>query len=129
MKQLHIEWRHFEKQGETCQRCADTGATLRHVTESLEPVLAEHDIELSVTDTPLLASDICQSNTLLFNGVPLEELLDDASASSSPCPSCSTLIGQETECRTVVHGGTVYEEIPADLIRRAAYRAVDLQEP
>jgi hypothetical protein len=40
------------------------------------------------------------------------------------CPSCTCLTGKETSCRTVEHEGVTYEEIPAELIRKAALKAI-----
>ena len=69
---------------------------------------------------------MAQSNLILFNGVPLEELLDGATADENACASCSCLTGSDTSCRTVQYGGSVYEDIPPELIRRAALKALGL---
>jgi len=71
------------------------------------------------------------SNLILFNGIPLEAVLEHAAADASPCPSCSCpscscLTGSERSCPTVVYRGKSYEEIPADLIRKAAFKAIGL---
>lgn len=34
-EKLDIEWRHFEKDGETCERCAGTGTNLAEVIASI----------------------------------------------------------------------------------------------
>ena len=124
MKKLKIEWRHFETGGQTCERCGDTGGTLRRVIEELSREFAEKGVVMTLTETCLLASSIAQSNMILFNGVPLEELLDGAEVSSNECCSCSCLIGEDTECRTLVYQGETYEDIPPGLIRKAALKAV-----
>lgn len=31
MKNLTIEWRHYDKAGATCDRCATTGTTVKNV--------------------------------------------------------------------------------------------------
>ena len=66
------------------------------------------------------------SNLILFNGIPLEAVLEHAAADASPCPSCSCLTGSETSCRTVVYRGKSYQEIPADPIRKAAFKTIGL---
>ena len=121
MKKLKIEWRHFETGGQTCERCGDTGAALRRVSEELERT---EGVTIEYQETHLLASSIAQSNMVLFNGVPLEELLDGAEISTNECCSCSCLIGEDTECRTLLYQGKTYEDIPEELIREAALKAL-----
>ena len=122
MKKLKIEWRHFETGGQTCERCGDTGAALRRVIEELART---EGVTVEFHETHLLASSIAQSNMVLFNGVPLEELLDGAEVSSNECCSCSCLIGEDTECRTLLYQGKTYEDIPEELIREAAVKSLD----
>lgn len=121
MKNLKIEWRHFATGGQTCDRCGDTGAALRRVIEELART---EGVTVEFHETHLLASSIAQSNMVLFNGVPLEELLDGAEVSSNECCSCSCLIGEDTECRTLLYQGQTYEDIPEELIREAALKAL-----
>ena len=128
MKELVIEWRHYDKEGATCDRCAATGSSLAEVISRLGRELAGRGIAVSFTETTLPAEFMAQSNLILFNGVPLEAVLDDAEADESSCPSCSCLTGTKTSCRTVRFEGKTFEEIPADLIRKAAFRAVGLKE-
>ena len=121
MKTLNIEWRHFETGGQTCERCGDTGAALRRVIEELART---EGVTIEYQETHLLASSIAQSNMVLFNGVPLEELLVGAEVSSNECCSCSCLIGEDTECRTLLYQGKTYEDIPEELMREAALKAL-----
>ena len=124
MKTLKIEWRHFEKAGQTCDRCAATGRSVREAVAELSTELEEKGVNVTFTETPLPEEFMAQSNLLLFNGVPLEKVLDNAAADENPCPSCSCLTGSETSCRTVHYEGKTYEEIPGDLIRKAVYKAI-----
>lgn len=123
MRTLEIEWRHYEKDGATCLRCSATGKTLQQVLAELQQELAAEGVQVHFTETKLPGSRLAESNTILFNGVPLEELLAGAGSGSSECASCACLVGNETVCRTVVYGGRSYEEIPEELIRQAAWRA------
>ena len=43
---------------------------------------------------------------------------------STDCPSCGTLAGESTCCRAIAIGNERYEEIPAEIIKTAAYRAL-----
>ncbi len=126
MKELAIEWRHYDKDGATCDRCAATGSSVKEVVAGLGNELAGRGVTVSFIETKLPEDQMTQSNLVLFNGVPLEEVLDNASADESHCSSCSCLTGSETSCRTVEYEGATYEEIPADLIRLAAFKAAGL---
>jgi hypothetical protein len=126
---LHIEWKHFEKDGTTCERCGDTGQTLNETVESLRGELAKQNIALTFAETILPEGGIPESNSILFNGAPLETLIPGAKTSENHCRSCSELTGHETLCRTVKVGDALYEAIPGTLIRQAAYRALGLQAP
>ena len=126
MKQLNIEWRHFEKAGQTCVRCSATGKTLDDVVADLREEMSTRGIEVTFTETKLLVEQLDQSNMILFNDVPMEDLLKGALVSENACPSCSCLIGTETLCRTVEYEGQIYEEIPETLIRKAALKSLEL---
>ena len=125
MKELTIEWRHYEKEGETCDRCAATGSSVKEVVSELSKELADKGITVIFTETVLPKELMAQSNMILFDGVPLEAILDYAATDETPCPSCSCLTGSETSCRTVEYDGKTYEEIPAELIREAANKIIE----
>jgi len=126
MKVLTIDWRHYEKGGETCDRCAATGKTVQEVVADLTQQLADKGVKVEFTETVLPEELMTQSNLILFNGSPLEDLLRGASSFENACPSCSCLTGKDTVCRTVEHDGVIHEDTPAELIRRAALQAIDL---
>lgn len=125
MKELTIEWRHYDKEGTTCDRCAATGSSVREVVDELTEEFARRGVSVTFKETPLPRELMAQSNIILFNGVALETILDDALAQESPCPSCSCLTGSETSCRTVEYQGKSYEEIPGELVRQAAYKVLE----
>lgn len=127
MKTLKIEWRHLDVQGETCDRCYDTGENLANEVKRLKRALEPQGIEIVLAETKLDDSTIPQSNTILFNDVPIEDILD-ISVSENFCESCTSLLGHETYCRTVLFDGNEYEDIPAKAIRQAAYKALGLEE-
>lgn len=126
MRDLTIEWRHYDKDGATCARCSATGQGLDEVIAELRDEFAPRGIRVVFVETRLAEEHMLESNIILFNGIPLEELLSGASASENACVSCSCLTGTETSCRTVEYDGKTYEEIPADLVRKAAYKALGL---
>jgi len=125
MKTLTIEWKHFAQNGETCCRCCTTGETLIQVVAEMRNACSSQGIDINFMETVLGPERISESNTILFNGVPLEEVLDGATISKDYCGSCSELAGRESYCRTVERNGETYQEIPASLIREAACKAID----
>lgn len=62
-----------------------------------------------------------ESNIILINNVPIEQLLSDTQAGENECCSCSGLINNASSCRcrTINNQGNIYEAIPADLIKLA----------
>ena len=120
-KLLLIEWKHLDVEGETCERCAGTIQEIRRAVEGLQKEGKLEGITVRIRDTPLSADRIGESNAILINGVPIEAIVA-AEVAPTPCPSCSTLTGQESCCRALDVGGTRYEQVPADLIRSAVLR-------
>ncbi len=123
MKELTIEWKHYDKEGETCTRCNDTGESIRNAmkTASSDPVLK--DLKISFVETRLKASEMQQSNSILFNGVPIEAVLN-AKTSENYCHSCSCLAGEGSNCRTIEFKGETYEAIPEEIILMAIKKSV-----
>lgn len=127
MKTLKIEWRHLDVGGETCERCYDTGENLANEVKRLKRTLEPQGIAIELTETKLDDSQIPQSNTVLFNGVPIEDILD-IEVSENYCESCTALLEKETYCRAVKFEGNDYDDIPAKAIRQAAYKALGIEE-
>lgn len=120
MTTLEIEWRHLDKDGRTCLRCSDTLQSLQQVVTQLAAECAPRGVTVAYRETKLSPEQLSESNLILFNGVPLESALPDASVSASECLSCGDLCGEPSVCRTVSVGGHTFEAIPATLIRQAA---------
>ncbi|MDX9786050.1 MAG: DUF2703 domain-containing protein [Desulfobacterales bacterium] len=120
MKQLTIEWRHLDKDGKTCDRCSDTGETVRNAHETLVKELHPKGWEVTLKEILLTENEIPESNTIFFNGIPIEQLLPNARKSENCCTSCGELLGSPTMCRTIERYGQTYEAIPAALILEAA---------
>ena len=118
---LVLEWRHYAKEGQTCERCNDTGANLATVVADY----AQRGITITVQEVLLPYDRIHESNLVLINGTPLEELLAGGITSESSCGSCSCLSGQTTSCRTIHYHGVVYEELTAALIKAGIQHYLD----
>jgi hypothetical protein len=125
MKRLEIEWRHLDKAGKTCDRCSDTGTEVRRACEDLTRELEPAGWMVSFRETRLTEKEIPESNAVLLNGIPIEELLPKARKSENCCASCGDLLGAPTNCRTIVRDGRTYETIPAAMIVEAARHLLD----
>ena len=126
MKTLKIEWKHLDVEGETCDRCYDTGENLANEVKRLKRSLQPQGIEVELIETKLDDTQIPQSNELLFNGVPIEKILK-IEVSENYCESCTALLGTSTFCRTVKYEGNEYEDIPAKAIRQAALKVLEVE--
>ncbi|PKM89435.1 MAG: hypothetical protein CVU87_05340 [Firmicutes bacterium HGW-Firmicutes-12] len=127
MKKLTIEWKHLEVEGETCDRCYDTGENLTQEVKRLNRALQPQGIEVELIVTKLDDTQIPQSNVILFNGIAIEEILN-IEVSENYCDSCSSLLGKKIYCRTVTFEGNEYEDIPAKAIRQAALKVLGLDK-
>lgn len=126
-KRLEIEWKHFAVGDKTCERCGKTGETLKSVVEDLRKEFLPVGVKINLTETLLDKTRMAESNEILMNGRLIEDLLA-AVVASTDCPSCGTLAGESTCCRAIDIDDTLYEDIPAALIRKAAYRALGVPE-
>jgi hypothetical protein len=127
IKRLVIEWRHLVVNGATCERCGATGSEVKIAVDALTKELGARGIKVVFKETPLGTDQLEESNKILLNGKPLEDLIAGG-VTETPCSSCSTLTGTSACCRAVEVDNQQYEEIPAWLIKQAAYRAVGLRE-
>jgi len=126
-KRLEIEWKHFAVGDKTCERCGKTGETLKSVVEDLRKEFLPVGVKINLTETLLDKTRMAESNEILMNGRLIEDLLV-VGVASTDCPSCGTLAGESTCCRAIDIDDTLYEDIPAALIRKAAYRTLGVPE-
>ena len=124
-KRLEIEWKHFAVGDATCERCGNTGDALRVALEELRSKFAPAGVKINLTETLLDKTRIAESNEIRMNGVLIEDLLA-AGVISTDCPSCGTLAGESTCCRAIEVDNKRYEDIPSDLIKKAAYHALGI---
>jgi len=119
MKELEIIWKHLDVDGKTCDRFAGTGDEIRQFVNLLHEECAMQDVHITLKEIKLTENEIEESNRILINGVPLEDILPETTVSQNACSSCSDLLGISTCCRTIIHTGKEYETIPQQLIRKA----------
>lgn len=122
-KRLEVEWKHFAVGDATCERCGKTGDSLKSVVEELRREFGPAGVKVNLTETLLDKTRIAESNEIRMNGTLIEDLLA-AGVVSTDCPSCGTLAGENTCCRAIEIGNELYEDIPSEMIRKAAYRAL-----
>ncbi|MEW6118412.1 MAG: DUF2703 domain-containing protein [Nitrospirota bacterium] len=116
MKKIIIEWLHYDKEGTTCTRCGNSGATLRKAVEDLKFALKPAKIDIELKEILLSEEQIALSNTIRINGRDIKEILDESCSGQTPCPSCSDLRGQETCCNTFTFQGETYESVPEQML-------------
>ena len=119
MHTLFIEWRHLVEADRTCNRCETTGHSLHRVIAQLNRECRESGWEILLKETALTKDSIDESNSILIDGLPLENILPGARKGDTHCRSCSELIGLPTRCRSIESTGEHYEAIPESLIRSA----------
>lgn len=117
-KVLAISWQRLVSDGGTCPRCGSTEDELGKAVEQLEKSLSPLGIKIELQKSELsleeFKKDPVKSNTILFNGIALEDLIEARTGQSQCCDVCG-----DEECRTVDVGGESYETIPAEMIVKA----------
>jgi len=119
MKRLLIEWKHYDKGGNTCIRCSKTGVAVHKAVEELKNSLSRKGISISYKETKLSEEKIQASNSILLNGILLEDLLNDTKKVETACSSCCGLIGSDVSCRALDCHGQIREDVPVRLIKKA----------
>ena len=122
MKRLTILWQRVTVDGGTCERCGDTGQSIRQAAETLRRELSGLDIEVILTEKALPPFAVEESNRVFFNGQAVEEILG-AEVGLNHCRSCCEMLGGETDCRTLTLDGRTYEALPLELLLRAGRTA------
>ncbi|MBL7150630.1 DUF2703 domain-containing protein [Candidatus Microgenomates bacterium] len=128
MKKLLIEWRHFDKEGNTCRRCSNTGTSLHKAIDELKEELDTKGINISFKETKLSENEIKESNSILFNGILIEDLLNETKSVETPCNSCCELVGSPVNCRALDCSGQISEDISVELIKKAAKNFISRKE-
>lgn len=124
MKTLDILWQRVTVGAETCERCGDTGASVRRAAEILRRELAALDIAVVLNEKALPPFAVEQSNRVFFNGESLEALVG-AQVGMNHCQSCCDMLGAQTDCRTLIVDGREHEALPEELLLRAGRMAAE----
>ena len=130
--ELVIEWRHLNRDAEDAfEVCKETGMPLEAVFAEIRMLLGMEGVGVRVVETVLPGGAAAESECLLFNGIPVEQLLEGVEVTATACAcascdSCETCGEEEAECRTLRYNGEEYEAIPPELIGRAAAKALEM---
>ena len=118
-KELVIEWNKIEK---TPGAFEETGMALPAVLAEIKMLLELEGVSVQLIER------VAESESLLFNGIPIEDLLEgvEVTTTACSCVSCESC-GEGGECRTLRYNGEEYEAIPPELIGRAAAKALELE--
>ncbi|MEO0122447.1 MAG: DUF2703 domain-containing protein [candidate division WOR-3 bacterium] len=117
-KQLTIRWERLLTDGKTCPRCGETENELEKAADILRKSLKPMGIEVLLEKDSLSKSEFeknpLRSNRILFNGIPLEDLVAGKTGKSPCCDVCGPV-----ECRTLEVDEQQYETIPSEIIVKA----------
>jgi hypothetical protein len=125
MKTHIIEWKRFVRKGRTCDRCRDTGETLHQLIRELNVGCRTKLVRFRLKTTRLPVQRIAESNSILIDGRPLEEIVPGVVVKNTDCFSCGELAGKSIRCRAVMIKGRTHDSVPAELIRSAMCRLAD----
>lgn len=123
MKTLKIQWRHYDKEGETCTRCNNTRNNIKQVLELISKDKKNNGIKIDYHEIKLKADKMHESNMILINGLKLEDILN-ATVSENFCHSCSCLAGAKTNCRTIKTKSGIIEVITQEMIIEAIQKVL-----
>ncbi|OPZ45064.1 MAG: hypothetical protein BWY93_00031 [Euryarchaeota archaeon ADurb.BinA087] len=126
---LHIEWRHLDLGQSFCGHCSDTGVNLWEVITTLGQEHLLDGVELELENIILPPEQFEESNVVLINGVPVEEIV----GTEVPFPGC-------TDCRDLdeepchVHRAppgreNIFKAIPVALLRAAILKSLEQARP
>lgn len=124
MNKIIIEWKHFDKNGATCERCSKTGNNINKVIEDLQK-----DLDIDFIETKLTEDRMSESNQIIINGKMIEELIPNTIVGENFCSSCTDLTDNSSDChcRTINQGEAVFEDIPTDLIKTAILNIINFK--
>jgi len=119
MKKIIIEWFRYEKEGITCCRCGDSTEVVRRVVDEVKA--RDKDLEIELKEYSLDEDRIDLSNTVKINGRDIMDILGEKKRVLTVCPSCTDLIGKETECNSYIYKGKIYDSLPDEMLKEALF--------
>lgn len=132
-KELTIEWSHTGSNLDSimCENYEEIGSPLTATLAEISMLLDMEGVSVRIIETISEAGEDAEPDSLSFNGVPIEVLLQGVEVITTPCScaSCDSCVSceEEAECRILRYNGEAYDAIPPELIGRAAAKALDMQ--
>ena len=122
LKKIRVEFKYFDRN--TCSRCKTTDENVEKTVKNLREALAEEGVKVELKTTKLPAGRIAESNSVLLNGVDIEEIVNKKRGGSrnerfTVCRGCAELIDEPCNCRAYSYRGRKYRFIPKAMIREA----------
>lgn len=118
-----VEWKHYDKEGETCTRCNKTGENIKNVIARIINNRKYKNLTIKFIETKLEADKMPESNTILLNGEKIDKILE-VTTSENFCHSCSCLAGKGSNCRTICYKGKVYEDVSEEIIEEGILKCL-----
>lgn len=125
---LHIEWRHCEDGWQRCDRCSATWSAITDLVGELARDVGHRGTKVTYRETFITPDRLDEANMVLFNGVPIEDLLPNATVSKSPEQVRCAPDGDQILARTIEVDGEAYEAVPKKLLREAAMLAIETND-
>jgi hypothetical protein len=125
-KELFIEWKHGKSSRVTCIICSDTGKTLQTLLQEIVPVLERDGIRVRIVDTDLPGAD--SEDTILLNGIPIEDLINKAGSGQNYCRSTKCMMMQEEYPHISETDQEIRKEAPEILFRKAMLLALEEEQ-
>ncbi|HOJ71693.1 MAG TPA: DUF2703 domain-containing protein [Syntrophorhabdaceae bacterium] len=120
MGKIRIELFRYEKEGTTCCRCGDSTEVVRRVVEELK----SSGIDIELEEIIVGEDKIDISNTIKINGRDIMDIVGEKMRILTNCPSCSDLIGRNTDCNSYIYKGKIYDSLPETMLKEAIYKEV-----
>jgi len=120
VKDIEVVWQRYVKDGNTCNRCDQTGRNIQRTVEQLNKELAPDGVEISFITKELGEEEIPESNRVFVNGEPIECTVPGVRVYMNDCESCCGMAsGKGVKCRAIEYNGRQSDELPEELIRSA----------
>lgn len=122
-KKLQIEFKYLDKT--TCSRCRTTDKIVEKTLQDLREVIQDAGVEIELKTTKLPTSKLSQSNSVLINGIDIQDLINEGKTQMyTPCRGCSTIMDGPCDCRAYTYRGKKYTNIPKEMLREAIQKSL-----
>ena len=122
---LTIEWRHHRDPARYLPLCPDTGRRLQDVIDEIATLLGPRGIEVEFIEQEYTDDAPGKAQMLLFDGIPLEELVPPRRR-GGPCFECTVCGPRQEECGACEEVD-YYMAVPESVIRLAALKAAGMK--